>query len=131
MMQVDITKLQPKDKMLIAKAVADIALAKYKDNNNFILNQIIANGRYDSIYGQFTKKHVDAKTVQEVINSKKDSLAKLQDEIAQLEALEDKTAIYTEATDTLVCKHHVEADDIARDLLKELYTDLGYNRLTK
>ena len=54
MLNTNLSKLNAKDKMLIAKAVADIATAIYKDNNTFILNQVIANGKYDSNYGQFT-----------------------------------------------------------------------------
>lgn len=131
MSNVNLAKLNAKDKMLIAKAVADIATTIYKDNNNFILNQVLVNGKYDSNYGQFTKRHNEAKTIQEVIDSKKIALAKLQTEIAQLEAMEDKTAIHTEATDTLCSKHYAEADEIAKELLSDLYDTMNYNRLSK
>ena len=56
---------------------------------------------------------------------------KLQAEIAQLEAMEDKTAIHTEATDTLCSKHYAEADEIAKELLSDLYDTMNYNRLSK
>lgn len=132
MINVNLAKLNAKDKMLIAKAVADIAMAKYKENNNFILNQIIANGTYDSKYGQFYKTHKNAKTIAEVIDAKYAQIEKLKDEIATLGTIADKSMlVYTEATDTLYSKHYTEADNIAKDLLKDLYTDLGYNRLSK
>lgn len=131
MSNTNISNLNAKDKMLIAKAVADIATSIYKDNNNFILNQVLENGRYDSNYGQFTNRHNEAKTIQEVIDSKKASLVKLQAEIAQLEAVEDKTTIYAEATDVLTSKHYAEADNIAKELLKDLYSNMSYNKLSK
>lgn len=131
MTNTNLSKLNAKDKMLIAKAVADIATSIYKDNNNFILNQVIANGKHDSKYGQFTNRHNEAKTIQEVLNSKKANLEKLQAEITQLEALEDKSAIYTEASNTLVSKHYAEADNIAKELLQDLYETMDYNKLSK
>lgn len=132
MINVNLAKLNAKDKMLIAKAVADIATTIYKSNNNFILNQIIANGTYDSKYGQFYKTHKNAKTIQEVIDAKYAQIEKLQNEIATLGTIADKSIlIYTEATDTLCSKHYAEADSIAEDLLKDLYEDLGYSRLSK
>lgn len=131
MANVNLSKLNAKDKMLIAKAVADIATAIYKDNNNFILTQVLTNGKYDSNYGQFTSRHTEAKTIQESIDSKKAQIEKLQNEIDLLEACVDKSVVYTPATDTLCSKHYAEADNIAKDLLKDLYTDLGYNKLSK
>lgn len=128
---VNMKNLNAKDKMLIAKAVADIANDIYKANNTFVLNQVVANGRHDSVYGQFTNRHNNVKTIQDVLDSKKASLATLQAEIEKLEAIEDKSAIHTEASNTLVCKHYAEADNIAKELLQDLYTDLGYNRLSK
>ena len=131
MTNVNLSKLNAKDKMLIAKAVADIANDIYKDNNNFILNQVLSNGTYDSDYGQFYKSHKNAKTIQDAIDSKKAQIEKLQNDIDLLEAHVDKSMIYTEASDTLVSKHYSEADDIAKDLLKDLYINLGYNKLSK
>ena len=125
-------KLQPKDKMLVVKAVADIAKTIYSNNTTFVLNYILEKGEYNSEFGKFYNSHSDAKTVQDVINSKKAQIKKLQNEIAVLKTIEDKNiTIYTEASDTLYSKHSSVADDIAKQLLADLYKDLGYNKLVK
>jgi len=129
---INMKKLQPKDKMLVVKAVADIAKTIYSNNTTFVLNYILEKGEYNSEFGKFYNSHSNAKTVQDVIDSKKAQIKKLQNEIAVLKTIEDKNiTIYADASDTLCSKHSSVADDIAKQLLADLYEDLGYNKLVK
>jgi len=130
MQKINLKSLNAKDKMLIAKAVADIALETYKSNSNFILNQILAKDKYVSDFGQFYKSTNSAKTVKEVLDKKQQDLEKLQKEIAELEKL-DKTAQYTEKKDILNSKHSAIADKIAQTLLQELFANLDNKKLDK
>lgn len=129
---INMKKLQPKDKMLVVKAVADIAKTIYSNNTTFVLNYILEKGEYNSEFGKFYNSHSDAKTVQDIIDNKKAQIKKLQNEIAVLKTIEDKNiTIYADASDTLHSKHSSVADDIAKQLLADLYEDLGYNKLVK
>ena len=126
----NLRNLTTKDKMLIAKAVADIATEIYKSQNSFILNQINKNGKYESEFGQFWKQTTEAKTVEEILNKKKEDLEKLQNEIAKLETL-NKADMYTEERVVLYSKHTEEADLEAKALLEDLLANLESKRLDK
>ena len=127
----NVSNLNAKDKMLIAKAIADIATSIYKDNTEFVLNQIIKNGNYESEFGQFSKRTTSGKTVQQVINDNNEKIAKLQAENAILNAEKDKNALVKEESTMLVSKHYANADDIATDLLQDILTTLDSKKLIK
>ena len=131
MNKTDIKNLNSKDKMLIAKALTDIATAIYKDNTDFILNQILKNGNYDSDYGKFFTQTNKAKTIQEVIDDNKDKIEKLQEETDELEKLPFKQAIYKEKTIILKSKHSTLADNIATEILQDIIADFESKRLMK
>lgn len=131
MQKTDISKLNSKDKMLIAKALTDIATTIYKDNTDFILNQILKSGNYDSDYGKFFTQTNKAKTIQEVINDDKAKIEKLQEEINELEKLPFKEAIHKEETTILKSKHSTLADNIATEILKDIIADFDSKRLMK
>lgn len=130
MKNINLKNLSTKDKMIIAKAIADISTDIYKSQNEFILNQIIKNGKYVSEFGQFYKSETTAKTVAEVLNKKQESLLKLQKEIAELEKL-DKDMLCTESKITLNSKHTEVADTIAKKLLQDIYSSIDSKRLNK
>ena len=130
MKNINLKSLSTKDKMLIAKAIADISTDIYKSQNEFILNQIIKNGKYISEFGQFYKSETTAKTVAEVLSKKQESLIKLQNEIAELEKL-DKSMLYTENKIILNSKHTDVANNIAKELLQDIYVSIDSKRLNK
>ena len=129
----NLKNLDTKEKMLIVKAVIDIATKIYKDNTDFILNQVLktTDNQIANDFGMFYKSTTKAKTIQDVIDSKYKQIEKLQDEIATLGTYADKTAIYTDETNKLMSKHSMQADNIAIDLLQELLDNLDSKRLNK
>lgn len=128
---VSVKNLSTKDKMIIVKAIKDLTDKIYKDNTEFVLNQVLKNGNYESNYGQFYKKTTNAKTIQDTIEDTKAKIAKLQEELTQLEAIEDKTAIAKDASTTLMSKHTQVADNIAIEILQDIISDLDSKRLGK
>lgn len=131
MQNLNLRNLSTKDKMLITKALTDIANAIYKDNTTFILNQIIKNGNYESDFGKFYTQTNQAKTIQEIINANEKKIKELQEENATLEKYEDKTVIAKEETIILKSKHSETADDIAMQLLQDIIANLDSKRLSK
>lgn len=130
MENIDITKLKAKDKMLIAKAIADIAQDIYDSNKQFILNQIMKSGKYSSDFGQFSIEAISKKTIQETIDSNKEKIRKLQEENEQLEKIADKTARINNNV-KLMSKHTTLSDQIAIMHLQDIIKDLNNARLTK
>lgn len=132
MKNLNLKNLSIKDKVLLAKAVADIANDIYKSQNSYILNQIIKDGNYESEndLGKFWKQTIEAKSVKEVLSKKKQDLEKLQNEIKDLET-QDENAIITETKITLYSKHTEVADEIAKELLQDLIANLDSKRLNK
>jgi len=127
----NIQKLNTKDKMLIVKALIDIATKIKKDNDTFIINQLIKNGNYDSNYGKFYTQTIPAKTIQEVIDTNNAKIKKLQEENNELEKQTDKTAIAKDKTIRLMSKHSQQADNIANEILKTIIDNLDSRRLEK
>lgn len=128
----DITNLNTKDKMLIIKSVKDLTDKIYKNNTDFILNQVLKSGSYKSNYGQFFTKTISAKSVQDIIEDTKDKIAKLQEDLRQLEAIEDKTCIVKDVSITLMSKHTSMADNIAIGMLQDIINnDLESKKLAK
>ena len=128
---INLKNLNTKDKLLIAKALTDIATAIYKDNTDFILNQILKTDdkSYQSDYGMFWKQTNKAKTVQDLINANDKKIAELQEENKTLGTYADKTTIIKEETTILKSKHTALADEIALELLQ--IADLDSKRLNK
>lgn len=124
----NLRNLSTKDKMIIAKAIADISMDIYKSQNTFILNQIIKQGNHESEFGKFWTETKGMKTVEETLKKKLEELEKLQNEIETLKSL-NKDAIYTEAKVTLYSKHTEKADEIAKELLQDLVANLDSKRL--
>ena len=133
MENINIKNLEHKDKMLVMKAISNIADTIYKENTQFILNQLIKNGTgYKSTkdLGKFWKSVTcKPKTVQQVIDEKYAQVEKLQNEIKQLETITDKTAIQIEGKPKLMSKTTATATDIAKDLLKDLLENLDSKTL--
>lgn len=127
----NIKNLNSKDKMLIMKALIDIATTIYKDNTEYILNQILKNGNYDSDYGKFFTQTIKAKTIQEVIDDNKTKIEKLQEEINELEKLPFKQAIHKNENIILKSKHSTLTDNIANEILQDIITDFESKRLMK
>jgi len=125
----NLSNLNTKDKMLILKAIAKIAQNTYDDNTTFILNQVLKEGTKENEFGQFSKRHYNAKTVIAIIKEKEDKMAKLKQEIIDLRTLPEDT-IMTEAYDTLVGSYTNAAEEEAKALLKDLIKDLDSKRLT-
>lgn len=129
--QINFKNLNVKDKILIVKQLEDFAETIYKDNKNFTLNQIIKDGNnYSSDFGKLEKRHYNEKQVKEVLEKKKQDLAKLQEEINNLEKL-NQNAIIKEESDTLVAKPSSITLDIVKDLTKDIIKGLASARLTK
>ena len=128
MKAIDIRSLSTKDKMIIAKAIADIANEIYKSQNEFILNQIIKNGKHESQYGKFWIQTTEAKTVEETLKKKQQDLEKLQKEIKALKLL-DKNMQVADTKVALYSKHTDIADDIAKALLQDIYVNIDSKRL--
>lgn len=128
----NLSNLNTKDKMLILKAIIDKGQNAYKSNTQFVINQLVKNGEnYSSDYGMFWTKTTKAKTVQEVIDENYEKIKKLQDEIATLGTIADKSTIVKEETITLMSKHSAEADSIADELLEGITDTLDSKRITK
>ena len=128
----NLSNLNTKDKILILKAIIDKGQNVYKNNTDFILNQVMKNGEnYSSDYGMFWTKTTKAKTVQEVIDENYEKIKKLQDEIATLGAIADKTTIAKEETIALISKHSTDADNIANEILAGVIDTLDSKRLAK
>ena len=129
---VNISNLNAKDKLLIAKALVDIATDLYKDNTDFVLNQILRNEEmYKSEYGAFWKQINTAKTIEETIEDNKKKIVKLQEEIVMLEKAEDKSAKVKEETIVLKSRHSEVADKIAIEMLQDIAEDLQSKKLQK
>lgn len=124
----NLRNLSTKDKMIIAKAIADISMDIYKSQNAFILNQIIKQGKYESKFGKFWTETKEAKTVAEILAKKQEDLEKLQKEIEALKLL-DKDMQVVDTKVTLYSKHTEEADEIAKELLQGLVANLDSKRL--
>jgi len=128
----NISNLNAKDKLLIAKALIDIATDLYKDNTDFVLNQILRNEEmYKSEYGAFWKQVNTAKTIAETIEDNKKKIVKLQEEIVMLEKAEDKSAKVKEETIVLKSRHSEIADKIAIEMLQDIAEDLQSKKLQK
>ena len=135
MEKVNIKDLKHKDKMLIMKAISNVADTIYKENTTFILNQLIKSEKdYESRkdLGKFWKSVTcKPKTVQQVIDEKYTQIEKLQNEIKQLETITDKTTIQVEGKPKLMSKTTTTSIDIAKDLLKDLLENLDSKTLNK
>jgi hypothetical protein len=131
MVNEEIKNLNTKDKMLIAKALTDLATEIYKDNTEFILNQVLkTDNTYDSKYGKFWTRKNNAKTVQDIIEDNEKKIAKLQED-NKLLAMQKPTTIYKETSITLMSKHSQVADNIAIEMLKDIMNNLDSKRLEK
>jgi hypothetical protein len=131
MVNEEIKNLNTKDKMLIAKALTDLATEIYKDNTEFILNQVLkTDSTYDSKYGKFWTRKNNAKTVQDIIEDNEKKIAKLQED-NKLLAMQKPTTIYKETSITLMSKHSQIADNIAIEILQDIMNNLDSKRLEK
>lgn len=129
---VNVSNINAKDKLLIAKALIDIATDLYKDNTDFVLNQILKNEEmYKSEYGAFWKQVNASKTIAETIEDNKSKIAKLQKEIEILSTYEDKSAKIKEETIVLKSRHSEVADKIAIEMLQDIAEDLQSKKLQK
>ena len=128
----NVKNLNAKDKLLVAKALADIANDLYKDNTDFVLNQILRNEEmYKSEYGAFWKQVNTSKTIAETIEDNKKKNAKLLEENATLEKAEDKSAKVKEETIILKSRHSETADNIAIEILQDIAEDLQSIKLQR
>lgn len=129
----NLNKLTTNDKLLIVKSVKDLTETLYKENNNFITNQLLKTGTHETNFGKLwlqAPKNSN-KTIQDLIDEKYRKIAQLQEEIATLDTYADKTqTITTEGTPTLYGKPYTDADNIAKKLLQDLISDLGSKRLS-
>lgn len=124
--------LDTNEKMLIIKALVDLAKGIYDDNKIYILNKVSKQDskQIRNDYGLFSIRNISAKTVNDVIIANNDKIAKLQEENRQLEKL-NRISIVEEASTTLVSKTSKLASDIALDLLEDLIAEFHLKRLEK
>lgn len=115
--------LQYKDNVILVKAIADLTTTLYNSNKHIVLNNIIKEGNYQSEYGQFYTRVSEAKTIKDIIAKKQEEINKLQEEINQLKT-QDQNSIYTLKNIVLNSKHTEIADNIAKDLLKEIINNI-------
>ena len=132
MVNVNFKNLNAKEKMLIIKALSDITTEIYKDNKTYILSQVLKqdNKQIRNDYGLFSTRNISAKTVNDIIISNNEKIAKLQEENKQLEKL-NKSTIVEEASTTLISKTSELSNEIALILLKEVITEFNLKRLEK
>ena len=132
MVNVNFKNLNAKEKILIIKALSDITTEIYKDNKTYILSQVLKqdNKQIRNDYGLFSTRNISAKTVNDIIISNNEKIAKLQEENKQLEKL-NKSTIVEEASTTLISKTSELSNEIALILLKEVITEFNLKRLEK
>lgn len=129
----DITKLGTKEKLLILKAVSENAINVYKDNNEFVLNQVMKriDKKINTKFGTFYKELRKAKTIEELLLDKYEKLAELQKDIETLESYTDKTQKLDDDKIILKSMYNDLANDIAIDLLTDLLEGLESKRINK
>lgn len=133
MKNLDFNKLNAKEKLLILKALYEIATNIYKDNSQFVLNQVLKNeeNQIKNDFGLFSKRVNKAKTVQDVIDANKKKIEELKEENEKLNAYEDKSVIAKEESIVLIAKYSELANDVALDILQDVIKDFNSKRLEK
>lgn len=132
MKNMNFKNLDTEEKMLIVKALVDLTKGIYDDSKKYILIKVekTTDNEIKNDYGRFSKRNVNAKTVNDVIIANNEKIAKLQEENRQLEKL-NRISIVEEASTTLVSKTSKLANDIASDLLEDLIAEFHSKRLEK
>jgi len=132
MKKIDISTLGTKEKMLILKAILEMTKTIYKDNTDFILNQVLKAEDFQikNDFGMFYKKTTSAKTIEEKIAANKAKIEELQEENEML-SKENPNDIIAEETTTLQSKCSALAEEVAEELLRGIIKDLQSKRITK
>ena len=128
----NLEKLDTKEKMLILKAILEMTKAIYKDNTDFILNQVMKSDDFQiqNDFGMFYKKVTEAKTVKDKIEANKNKIEELLQENEML-SKEDKDSIVTEERVDLMSKCSAEAEEAAEILLDRVIKGLQSKRISK
>jgi hypothetical protein len=128
----NLEKLDTKEKMLILKAILEMTKAIYKDNADFILNQVMKSDDFQiqNDFGMFYKKVTEAKTVKDKIEANKNKIEELLQENEML-SKEDKDSIVTEERVDLMSKCSAEAEEAAEFLLDRVIKGLQSKRISK